>query len=204
VSGLIPIVPWTRNGSAESDGFWRRRTGLIVPAVMLAIGIGLIVGTVTMTVPEGTATPGPQVFPAFVAAVVIVLAVLLAVDVIRRPEPVRVPYVNPRAPEAQPDDDELIAAVEGEARAEPEVRPRANRLALLGAVGTTVVFVAAIVPLGWLLSGAFLFWGVARALGSRRPVFDIFLSLAISALVQIAFSIGLGLNLPPGILAGVL
>ncbi len=57
--------------------------------------------------------------------------------------------------------------------------------------------------MGWLLSGAFLFWGIARALGSRRPVFDIFLSVAISALVQIASRAASDSIFPPGILEGL-
>lgn len=201
MSGVVPTIPRTHR-ARPSQGFWRRRTGLVVPAVMLAVGLALIVGTLTMTVPANTAPPGPQLFPALIAAAVIVLAILLAIDVIRRPEPAEV--VDDAAGDtAEIDDDALIAAVEGREPDAPAVRPRSNLWALAGAVGTVIVFIAALTPLGWLLSGAFLFWGIARSLGSRRPIFDIFLSLAISAIVQIAFSGGLGLNLPPGILEGL-
>ncbi|MEW1707947.1 tripartite tricarboxylate transporter TctB family protein [Microbacterium sp. NPDC089190] len=204
MSGVIPTVPRTHR-VRTSDGFWRRRSGLVVPAVMLAIGVALIIGTITMTVPANTAPPGPQLFPTIIAVAVIVLAVLLAVDILRRPEPVDVADAGATDDDADVDvdDEALLAAVEGREPEAPAVRPRSNLWAMLGAVGTVVVFIAALTPLGWLLSGAFLFWGIARALGSRRPVFDIFLSLAISALVQIAFSGGLGLNLPPGILEGL-
>ncbi|MEV7875663.1 tripartite tricarboxylate transporter TctB family protein [Microbacterium sp. NPDC089188] len=202
MSGVIPTIPRTHR-VRTSDGFWRRRSGLVVPAVMLAIGVALIIGTITMTVPANTAPPGPQLFPAIIAVAVIVLAVLLAVDILRRPEPVDVADAGATDDDADVDDEALLAAVEGREPEAPAVRPRSNLWAMLGAVGTVVVFIAALTPLGWLLSGAFLFWGIARALGSRRPVFDIFLSLAISALVQIAFSGGLGLNLPPGILEGL-
>ncbi|MDU0368484.1 tripartite tricarboxylate transporter TctB family protein [Microbacterium sp. NPDC089180] len=202
MSGVIPTIPRTHR-VRTSDGFWRRRSGLVVPAVMLAIGVALIIGTITMTVPANTAPPGPQLFPTIIAVAVIVLAVLLAVDILRRPEPVDVADAGATDDDADVDDEALLAAVEGREPEAPAVRPRSNLWAMLGAVGTVVVFIAALTPLGWLLSGAFLFWGIARALGSRRPVFDIFLSLAISALVQIAFSGGLGLNLPPGILEGL-
>jgi len=199
VSGVIRTVSVTRRAVVVADGFWRRRTGLIVPALMLVIGIGLVVGTVTMDVPANTASPGPQVFPAIVAALVIVLAVLLAIDVLRKPEADVVEVAQPAAP-GQPDDD-LVLDDEGEPQ---PLRPTSNHRALLGALLTVVVFIAALTPLGWLLSGALLFWGVARALGSRRPLFDILLSLAISSIVQLAFSAGLGLNLPPGVLGGIL
>ncbi|SDO78001.1 putative tricarboxylic transport membrane protein [Microbacterium sp. ru370.1] len=202
MSGVIPTIPRTHR-IRSSDGFWRRRSGLVVPAVMLAVGIALIVGTVTMTVPANTAPPGPQLFPAIIAIAVIVLAALLAIDILRRPEPIDVADAEGPAGDTDIDDEALIATVEGREPEAPAVRPRSNLWAMLGAVGTVVVFIAALTPLGWLLSGAFLFWGIARSLGSRRPLFDIFLSLAISALVQIAFSGGLGLNLPPGILEGL-
>jgi len=195
VSGVIRTVSVTRRAVVVADGFWRRRTGLIVPGLMLVIGLALVVGTVTMRVPDTATSPGPQVFPAIVAALVLVVAVLLAIDVLRRPEAVTVEIAQPAAP-GDVDDLDLDG--------EPvERRPTSNHRALLGALGTVVVFIAALTPLGWLLAGAVLFWGIARALGSQRPVFDVFLALAISSIVQLAFSAGLGLNLPPGILEGI-
>ena len=195
MSGVIRTVSVTRRAVVVADGFWRRRTGLIVPALMLVIGLALVVGTVTMRVPDTATSPGPQVFPAIVAALVLIVAVLLAIDVLRRPEAATVEIAQPAAP-GDVDDLDLDG--------EPvERRPTSNHRALLGALGTVVVFIAALTPLGWLLAGAVLFWGIARALGSQRPVFDVFLALAISSIVQLAFSAGLGLNLPPGILEGI-
>ncbi|MER6087521.1 tripartite tricarboxylate transporter TctB family protein [Streptomyces bluensis] len=201
----------------------RRRTGLIVPLLLLVTGIVLGAGTLTMEVPPNVASPGPQLFPTVVAVACVVFAVLLGIDVLRRPEPERV--VGPA--DGDPATDAGTAARTAEAAdvtassastdapvdvsegaADDTVgagatRVRSNRGAVAGLVGAIVAFIALLVPLGWLLSGALLFWGVARALGSRRPVFDIFLSIAISSIVQLAFSAGLGLNLPPGVLAGV-
>lgn len=195
MSGVIRTVSVTRRAVVVADGFWRRHTGLIVPALMLVIGLALVVGTVTMRVPDTATSPGPQVFPAIVAALVLIVAVLLAIDVLRKPEAATVEIAQPAAP-GDVDDLDLDG--------EPvERRPTSNHRALLGALGTVVVFIAALTPLGWLLAGAVLFWGIARALGSQRPVFDIFLALAISSIVQLAFSAGLGLNLPPGILEGI-
>ncbi|WP_200925262.1 MULTISPECIES: tripartite tricarboxylate transporter TctB family protein [unclassified Frigoribacterium] len=195
MSGVIRTVSVTRRAVVVADGFWRRRTGLIVPALMLVIGLALVVGTVTMRVPDTATSPGPQVFPAIVAALVLIVAVLLAIDVLRKPEAATVEIAQPAAP-GDVDDLDLDG--------EPvERRPTSNHRALLGALGTVVVFIAALTPLGWLLAGAVLFWGIARSLGSQRPVFDIFLALAISSIVQLAFSAGLGLNLPPGILEGI-
>ncbi|ANY05476.1 tripartite tricarboxylate transporter TctB family protein [Pseudonocardia sp. HH130630-07] len=169
----------------DPTGVWlRRRSGLLMPAVLLAAGVVLAVGTLVMEVPSTATAPGPQVFPAIAALACTVLAVLLAVDVVRRPEP-------------------ATAAAPGEPGTPGALRPRANRRALAEVVGTVVVFVAALQPVGWLLAAAFLFWGTARALGSRRPVFDVFVALSTASAVQLLFSGGLGLTLPPGLLAGI-
>lgn len=201
--------------------YLRRRTGLIVPLLLLVTGIVLGAGTLTMEVPDNVASPGPQLFPTMVAIACLVFAVLLGIDVLRRPEPEQVAApadgdpatdAGTAARTAEAADvtasstptDVLPEAASGDTADAAATRVRSNRWAVTGLVGTIVAFIALLVPLGWLLSGALLFWGVARALGSRRPVFDIFLSIAISSTVQLAFSAGLGLNLPPGVLAGVL
>ncbi|MBA2813643.1 tripartite tricarboxylate transporter TctB family protein [Streptomyces sp. KM273126] len=200
--------------------YLRRRTGLIVPLLLLVTGIVLGAGTLTMEVPANVASPGPQLFPTMVAVACVVFAVLLGIDILRRPEPEQVaaptdgdPAIDAgtaartaeaadvTASSASTNASETAAGDTADAGA---TRVRSNRRAVAGLVGTIVAFIVLLVPLGWLLSGALLFWGVARALGSRRPVFDIFLSIAISSIVQLAFSAGLGLNLPPGVLAGVL
>ncbi|MFC9430506.1 tripartite tricarboxylate transporter TctB family protein [Streptomyces sp. NPDC056987] len=190
--------------------FLRRRTGLIIPLLLLVTGVVLGAGTLTMEVPANVASPGPQMFPTVVAVACLVFAVLLGIDVLRRPEPeqaaaVSVSSVSSTVAAAPTDTTAATDATGTTADETPAaVRTRSNRWAVAGLVGTIGAFIALLVPLGWLLSGALLFWGVARALGSRRPVFDIFLSVAISSTVQLAFSAGLGLSLPPGILAGVL
>ena len=53
-----------------------------------------------------------------------------------------------------------------------------------------------------ILAAALLFWCVARGFGSRRPGFDVILALFMSSAAYLAFDVGLGLNLPSGILGG--
>ena len=185
----------SRGGPGE---FLRRRTGLVLPLLMLLVGVVLAVGTITMDVPENVAWPGPRLFPTVIAIACFVFAVLMAVDVLRHPEPERVAAHAEDASSDAADADASDASDVAE-----ETRVRSNRPAVLALVGTLVAFIVVLDPLGWLLSGSLLFWGVARALGSRRPLFDAFLSIAVSSIVQLAFSAGLGLNLPPGVLAGV-
>ena len=71
-------------------------------------------------------------------------------------------------------------------------------------VGGVVAFVLVLEPLGWIISAAALFWLVAYALGSRRPIFDMGVGLLFSSIIQLAFGAALGLSLPSGLVGGIL
>lgn len=77
---------------------------------------------------------------------------------------------------------------------------RTTGIVLAGLVGFAVL----LQPIGWLITATGLFWVVCYALGSKRPVFDIGVSVIVASVIQIAFSAGLGLGLPPGIMEGLL
>jgi putative tricarboxylic transport membrane protein len=55
---------------------------------------------------------------------------------------------------------------------------------------------------GWPISGAVLFAGCAYPLGSRRLVRDIALALVLSIGTWYLFYVGLGIDLPAGLLDG--
>jgi len=58
--------------------------------------------------------------------------------------------------------------------------------------------------LGWVFSGAILFWGSAFALGSRHYIRDVVIAFVLSIGSWYVFALGLGIVLPPGILRGIL
>ncbi|MSO21319.1 MAG: tripartite tricarboxylate transporter TctB family protein [Acidobacteria bacterium] len=58
-------------------------------------------------------------------------------------------------------------------------------------------------PAGFILACAAQFWLVARAFGSRRPFRDGVAGLVLSSVCFLAFSKGLGLTLPSGVLSFV-
>ena len=58
--------------------------------------------------------------------------------------------------------------------------------------------------LGWVISGSLLFALSAFALGNRHHVRGLAIGIALSLLTFYAFAIGLGVNLPAGILQGIL
>ncbi|MFC4071116.1 tripartite tricarboxylate transporter TctB family protein [Actinoplanes subglobosus] len=59
-------------------------------------------------------------------------------------------------------------------------------------------------PLGWVISGSVLFWSTAFALGARRHLLTAVVAIALALATFYGFAIGLGVNLPAGILQGIL
>lgn len=167
--------------SRSGPNWTRRYSELIVVAGVLALAVFLTVETVRMEVPEGAGTPGPQFFPVVVAGFLYVQAVLLAIDVLRHPAG---------------DTDDSEPAV--------PAAPKSDLRTMGLALGALVIFVLILVPVGWLIAATFLFWAICTVLGSRRPVFDLAIAALVAAVIQLAFSAGLGLNLPAGIFEGVL
>jgi putative tricarboxylic transport membrane protein len=71
-------------------------------------------------------------------------------------------------------------------------------------VAAFVVNLVLIEPLGWVISGSLLFWGSAYALGSKHHVRNLVIAVGLSLATFYAFAIGLGVNLPAGVLQGIL
>ncbi|MFE0691255.1 tripartite tricarboxylate transporter TctB family protein [Streptomyces xiamenensis] len=214
------------SAAPDTPSFWKGRSEFIVVAVLLALAVFLTHGTVTMTVPPTAGSPGPQFFPWIITGLTYLLTAVLAWKVIRHPS------APPLPPGAEAPGDEAETGTGAADTGAPDTETAAHTAAHTDApepapaqrsgtttpqhrthtdwrsvgiiIGTFVLFTVALEPVGWLVSAALLFFGVAYALDGKRPLFDMSLSLAFSAIVQLAFSAGLGLNLPAGILGGVL
>lgn len=76
---------------------------------------------------------------------------------------------------------------------------RVNAAALGTLALALMLNVALIERAGYVLAAAVLFAVAARAFGSRRPVRDALVGLAVAAVVYIGFTRGLGVALPPGV-----
>ncbi|MFI8527608.1 tripartite tricarboxylate transporter TctB family protein [Promicromonospora sukumoe] len=171
------------NSAAEATDAPPAREGaghseLIMAGLVLAFAIYLTVGIATMSVPPGAESPGPKFFPTLLACALYALAALLTVQ-----------HFRDHA-EHRP------GAAEG--------RVRSNWRAMGTVLVAFTVFAVLLRPVGWILSATLLFWLVSRALGSRRTLFDVGLALVFASAIQVAFSSGLGLNLPAGFLEGAL
>ena len=123
---------------------------------------------------------GPRAIPVTVGVMLLVLAVVHAVDVARG------------------------GHGEAEAGEDIEAGTKADwrTVALVAAAFIANIFL--IEPLGWPLAGALFFWVTARALGSRHAIRDAVIALALGFLSFLVFAYGLGLALPGGILEPLL
>jgi putative tricarboxylic transport membrane protein len=180
---------------------------LVVPAILVAIAVFLIIGTANMVQPPSVQRPGPTFFPGIVIALLLVMAALSTVQTLRT--------VRARRAGLLQDEQEAHLDADGDPIEEiPPDPPRGREpwpagavtdwRAVLTVLGSLVAFMVLLRPVGWIVAAAVLFWGVAYALGSRRPLFDVSVALVMSSVIQLTFGYLLGLNLPAGFLAGVM
>lgn len=161
-----------------------KRSSYGTAALLAAFMTYLAWGLITMEVPGKPTWPGPHFFPAIVVVAGYSLAVLLVVQAWRAKPSTTAEHPKPSAGVQR-------NILTGKWRA------------LLIAIVTLVVFGAILEPAGWLFAGTVLFWGMAVSLGSRRFLFDLAVAAVVSSIVQLAFSAGLGLQLPVGLLGGI-
>ncbi|KNY07903.1 tripartite tricarboxylate transporter TctB family protein [Microbacterium sp. GCS4] len=169
--------------------------GLTMPAVLVAFATYLLVGIITMKVPEGSAFPGPQFFPMLITAGLYLFATLLVVGAVRehRAEPETTASAASAAPTAP------ASAAAPEKPAVPRT-VRVDVRSLAWVVGSFLVFALVLNILGWIIAAGLLFWCIARGFGSTRWLFSLVVGLTVSSLSYIAFDMALGMSLPSGIL----
>lgn len=168
---------------------------LTTPALFTAFAVYLVVGIVTMEVPDGTAFPGPAVFPGIVAAALLLLAALLVVRSVRAARGRRTGTDG-----AMPEPDVDTVDVEP---ARDSVTPRAVRVdwrSLAWVVLSFAAFALLLGVLGWIVGAGLLFLGVAKGLGAPGWLRPLVVGLTVSAISYIAFDMLLDLSLPSGII----
>lgn len=210
----------TPTRTSGRGALWRRKE-LVMAAILLIVGLVLLIGAQTMDV-LGDSAPGPQFVPVIVGVALLVVAVILALEVIRRPEEERVLPDEGRdisrdllqdlsdtgtaefravgvadlAEDAGPAGPTTASAAEP-AGEETAKKPVASDLRTTGYVLAILVGFVLVLPwAGWVVSAAALFWCVARALGSRRTWIDVGVALLLSSFIQLVFGGLLGLSLP--------
>ncbi|MDQ0746538.1 putative tricarboxylic transport membrane protein [Streptomyces africanus] len=172
-------IPPAEQGERRS--WLQEHSELGVCALLLVLGVLVLTDALTMDVDIAQRGPvGPKTVPVVVGAGLLVIAALLAVDVLR-------------GGRGQAEGGEDIDLSE----------PADWRTVLLLA-GVFLGSAVLIEPLGFPVAGALLFWGAAFALGSRRIDRDPLIAAGLSLVTYVVFNDLLGVPLPGGPLMGVL
>ncbi|MEU5937800.1 tripartite tricarboxylate transporter TctB family protein [Micromonospora sp. NPDC047548] len=123
---------------------------------------------------------GPKPVPILLGVLLLIVAAVYAVDVARG------------------------GAGEPEAGEDVDLTTPIDWRTVLLLIGAFLVNAVLIERLGWVISGTLLFWGSAYALGNRHYVRNLLIAVALSLITFYTFAIGLGVNLPAGVLQGIL
>ncbi|GII96673.1 tripartite tricarboxylate transporter TctB family protein [Sinosporangium siamense] len=130
--------------------------------------------------PSSNDPVGPRPVPLILGALLLLTSIVYTIDVVRggRAEPEAGEDIDP----SSPIDWRTV-------------------LLVLAAFAVNAVLIE---PAGWVISGTLLFWGTAFALGSRHHLRNLVIAVALSLITFYVFAIGLGVNLPAGVLQGIL
>ena len=149
----------------------------------LAIGLGLIAlasvigfDTMQMQVPPSYARVGPQIFPYIIAIALAITGAHIAWKSYRGEDEIA------EIDEAQPVDWKAVGII----------------------MAGLIAHMNLLKPLGFVPAGLILFWSVAFAFGSRRYGRDVLVGLLLVLFAYAGFTYGLGLQLPQGVLKGLL
>ena len=179
MSDISAVDETVTTGEPSRARSWRDYSELGICALLAAIGVLVLVDAALIETEFAQRGPiGPKTAPIAIGIALLVVAAMLAVDVLR--------------------------GGKGESEAGEDIDLSApsdwHTVLLLAAA-----FLAALIGVvGFPLSGMVLFWGSAYALGSRNTVRDPLVAAVLSVLTYLAFNNLLGVPLPGGPLMGVL
>ena len=157
------------------------RSELGVALLLGAAGVVVFLDTNRLAITYSQTDPvGPKTLPYLVSGMLVVCAVLLAINVLRGGQG------------------------EAEGGEDVDLTHPADWKTVLPLAGAFIANILLIDWAGWVISGTILFWGSAWALGSRHYVRDGIIAVALSVLTFYGFYLGLGIHLPAGVLKGIL
>lgn len=165
----------------KSIAWLKGRSELGFAALLGVVGVVVVIDAIGLKVPYQQADGlGPKTVPYIVGALLLVCAVMLAINVLR-------------GGSAEAEDGEDI-----------EPGTPIDWKVVVPLVIVFMLNIAFIDLLGWVISGTILFWGSVLALGSRHYIRDGLISVGMALGTFYGFYLGLGIHLPVGLLKGVL
>lgn len=151
--------------------------GLLIGLGLIALAAVVGIDAARMRVPPSYARVGPQIFPFVIATGMALTGAWIAWNAWRG-----VPEPNESDTEGGPTDWKSVGII----------------------AAALIVHLNVLKPLGFVPAGVILFWAVAYAFGSRRYLRDVIVGLCLALFAYLGFRYGLGLQLPPGILKGLI
>jgi putative tricarboxylic transport membrane protein len=143
---------------------------------LLILGLIVIFDTSRMMIPVGEETVGPQVFPYLIGGFLISISLGLFIQVLRG---------NLGVPEGTEFG---------------EIIDKTDYKSLAMVAGSMATYPVLIERAGFIIATTVAFFGVSYAFGATQLRKNFVIALIFSAIVYFAFSRGLGVNLPAGIL----
>ena len=132
--------------------------------------------------PSSSSVVGPRVFPLLVGMLMFLGGIALAASALIRRKPAE--------------------AVPAGAERSPSAKEVNRRLVVI--FGLLTVYVLLFIPLGYLLSTFAFVLGLSMFLARRRLLVDVVFAAAFPIAVYALFTYGLRVQLPPGVLNGIL
>ena len=143
---------------------------------LLILGLVVLYDTSKMLVPPGSGTVGPQIFPYVVSGFVIFISLGLFIQIFRG----------------------NLGVPEGTEFGEIVEKTDFKSLAMVA--GSMLTYPLLIERAGFIIASTVVFFGVAFAYGAKNLLKNLAISVIFSLIVYFAFSKGLNVSLPAGIL----
>lgn len=172
--------PVERSGSSESR---RPNVGeMLLSLATILFGAAIIWQTTQIRLTPAYSKVGPRVIPYIIGAGLILVGAWLLVEAFRG-------------------QDASLMSTDSE-DADPSLPTDWRTVGLLTLI--LLAYLILLEPAGFVLASALLFVGAAYAMGSRKLVRDSAAGIVMAVILYVGFTRGLDLNLPAGILAGIL
>lgn len=168
-------TPPPSGSSAERD--WGE---LLLGLVVAGFGTAVVWQTAQIRITPAYSMVGPRAVPLIVGIGLVLVGLWVAVEAVTG---------RATAPTTESDD------------ADPTLPTDWRAVGLLGVA--LILYLLLMQPAGFIPASMILFTGAAFAMGSRRTVRDLLLGLVLSVVLYLAFTAGLGLRLPLGVLEGL-
>ena len=143
---------------------------------LLILGLVVLYDTSKMLVPPGSGTVGPQIFPYLVSGFVILISLGLFLQIFRG----------------------NLGVPEGTEFGEVVEKTDFKSLAMVA--GSMLTYPLLIERAGFIIASSVVFFGVAFAYGAKNLLKNLAISIIFSLIVYFAFSKGLNVSLPAGVL----